>query len=224
MITNAEIQQVSASHVILKDGRQFPFRYSMILPNFQGADFIRRQSGLGEASGFIPVTQTFRHLDFPSIYALGVSVALENPERTPIPIGLPKSGEMTEAMGVAVAHNIAVELGAIRSTLQTPTLEALCFAEFGETGIAYVAAPVLPDPITGKRRYAYAVQGPWVNWVKAAFERYFMTKMRIGLGLPWFENLGLKLLFGLSLLKPIEGSSDPPNRVRQDRGSGSFLR
>jgi sulfide:quinone oxidoreductase len=40
-----------------------------------------------------------------------------------------------------------------------------------------------------------------VNWVKAAFEKYFLLKMKLGLGLPWFEILGLRLLFGLSLLK-----------------------
>ncbi len=223
IINNAAIQQVDSDQVTLANGRQLPMRYSMILPAFQGVDFVRQQAGLGNSKGFIPVTETFRHPKFHSIYALGVSVALEQPEKTVVPISLPKSGEMTEAMGVAVAHNIAVELEAIRSPLQTPTLEALCFAEFGETGIAYIAAPVLPDPNTGKRRYSYAVQGAWVNGVKAAFEWYFLIKMRMGLGLPWFENLGLKLLFGLSLLKPIEGSSDPPNRVRQDRGSGSFL-
>ncbi|WP_298613111.1 hypothetical protein [uncultured Thermosynechococcus sp.] len=48
-----------------------------------------------------------------------------------------------------------------------PTLDALCFADFGDTGIAYIAAP------QGKyRRLAYAIQGKWVSWVKAGFERY----------------------------------------------------
>ncbi|MBD3560638.1 sulfide:quinone reductase, partial [Planktothrix sp. FACHB-1355] len=44
-------------------------------------------------------------------------------------------------------------------------------------------------------------QGRWVNWVKAAFEKYFLLKMKLGWGLPWFEILGLRILFGLSLLK-----------------------
>ncbi|MFM6741956.1 MAG: hypothetical protein ACKPJL_10985, partial [Microcystis panniformis] len=79
-----------------------------------------------------------------------------------------------------------------------PTLEALCFAEFGDTGIAYIAAPVLADPLTGKRRYSYAVRGIWVTWVKAAFEEYFLQKLRWGMGVPWFERWGLRLLFGLS--------------------------
>ena len=145
---------------------------------------------------------TQREPDFSNICAAGVSVKLAQPDQTRVPIGLPKSGQMAEAMATAVAHNIAVELGAIQDSLKVPTLEALCFAEFGDTGIAYIAAPVLPDPKTGRRKHSYAVRGPWVVWVKAAFEEYFMVKMRTGVGMPWFENLGLRILFGLQMLKP----------------------
>lgn len=207
-IPNARITHIDAKTITLADGRQFPFKYSMILPSFRGVKFLREVPGLTTEKGFIPVLPSQRHPDFTSIYALGVGVHLEQPEQTLVPIGLPKSGEMTEAMGVAVAHNIAVELGAIKSPLTKPTLEALCFAEYGNTGIAYIAAPVLPDPITGKRRYSYAAKGRWVNWVKAAFEEYFLLKMRWGLGMPWFEKLGLRLLFGLSMLKSLKPSGE----------------
>lgn len=207
-IANAKIDYIDAQKITLTDGRQFPFKYAMILPSFRGVTFLQKVPGLTDEKGFIRVLSSQRHQDFPSIYALGVSVHLEQPESTPIPIGLPKSGQMTEAMGVAVAHNIAVELGAIQSPLTSPTLEALCFAEFGNTGIAYIAAPVLPDPTTGKRRYSYAVRGRWVNWVKAAFEKYFLLKMQWGLGMPWFEKLGLRLGFGLSVLKSLGANAD----------------
>ncbi|VEP13068.1 Sulfide-quinone reductase [Hyella patelloides LEGE 07179] len=203
-IANTRITHIDAQNISLADGRQFPFKYAMILPSFRGVEFLREVPELTNEKGFIPVLPSQRHPDFPAIYALGVGVHLEQPEKTPVSIGLPKSGQMTEAMGVAVAHNIAVELGAIRSPLTKPTLEALCFAEYGNTGIAYIAAPVLPDPVTGKRRYSYAVRGRWVNWVKAAFEEYFLLKMRFGLGMPWFEKLGLRLLFGLSMLKSLK--------------------
>ena len=203
-IANVQITQIDAQNITLTDGRQFSFKYAMILPSFHGVEFLREVPGLTNEKGFIPILPSQRHPDFPSIYALGVGVHLEQPDKTLVPIGLPKSGQMTEAMGAAVAHNIAVELGAIKSPLTKPTLEALCFAEYGNTGIAYIAAPVLPDPITGKRRYSYAVRGRWVNWVKAVFEEYFLLKMRWGLGMPWFEKLGLRLLFGLSMLKSLK--------------------
>lgn len=199
---NRAITAVNEEIITLDNGQPLPFKYSMILPAFRGAKFIQAVPGLADAKGFIPILPTQRHPDFPNIYAAGVSIKLAQPDQTRVPIGLPKSGQMAEAMATAVAHNIAVELGAIQDSLQVPTLDALCFAEFGNTGIAYIAAPVLPDPETGKRKRSYAVRGPWVVWVKAAFEEYFMVKMRTGVGMPWFEKLGLRVLFGLQMLKP----------------------
>ena len=208
VIDNAAIASVAPDEMTLADGRTLPFKYAMVLPSFQGVKFVGDVPGLGNEKRFIPIQPTGKHQTLPNIYGLGVSVDLQQPEKTPIAIGLPKSGQMTEAMAVAVAHNIAVELGEIRAPLQKPTLEALCFAEFGNTGIAYIAAPVIPDPLSGKRRYSYAVQGRWVAWTKAAFEEYFMAKMRFGLGMPWFEKLGLRALFGLDIVKSLPNPDD----------------
>ncbi|NJL45816.1 MAG: FAD-dependent oxidoreductase [Leptolyngbyaceae cyanobacterium SM2_3_12] len=216
VIDNAAITQVEAHQITLADGRQLPFSYAMVLPAFRGAKFVRDVPGLGDEKGFIPVLPTQRHPDFPEIYAAGVSIKLAQPDQTPVPIGLPKSGQMAEAMAAAAAHNIAVDLGAIPGPLQVPTLEALCFAEFGDTGIAYIAAPVLPDPETGKRKQSFAARGPWVVWVKAAFEEYFMAKMRFGVGLPWYERLGLRSLFGLQLL---QASPSAPTTVKTHASS-----
>jgi len=200
-VTNARIVAVHPDRVELADGRVFPFGYSMILPAFRGAEFVR-VSGLGNEKGFLPTLPTLQHPQYPEIYGVGVSVHLDQPDQTLVPIGLPKSGQMTEAMAMVAAHNIAVALGAVQAPPHVPTLEALCFADYGGTGIAYIAAPVLPDPMTGQRRYSYAAAGRWVTWAKAAFEHYFMIKMRLGLGLPWFEKLGIRLLFGLALSQP----------------------
>ncbi len=209
VIDNMRITGVEPDRVLLENGRTVPFGYAMILPSFRGVSFIRDCPGLGDEKGFIPVQATLRHPLYANVYAAGVSIKLAQPDRTPIPIGLPKSGQMTEAMATAAAHNIAVEMGALKGPLQVPTLEALCFAEFGDTGIAYIAAPVVPDPATGLRRSSYAVRGPWVVWAKAAFEEYFMLKMRYGAGMPWFERLGLRALFKLRLFKPAPPQKAP---------------
>jgi sulfide:quinone oxidoreductase len=206
VVDNAVIQSVTPEAVVLADGHAVPFQYAMILPAFRGVSFVRQVPGLSDEKGFIPILPTQRHPEFDRIYAVGVSIQLPQPDITPVPIGMPKSGQMTEAMATAAAHNIAVDLGAVQAPQQIPTLDALCFAEFGETGIAYIAAPVIPDPKTGQRRSAYAIQGPWIVWAKAAFEEYFMVKMRQGVGMPWFEKLGLRALFGLTILKPVPPS------------------
>lgn len=202
-IANMTITAVEPERMILADGRVLPFSYAMVLPTFRGVLFVRNLPGLADERGFIPVLPTQRHPHHERIYAVGVSVKLPQPDQMEIPIGLPKSGQMTEAMATAAAHNIAVELGVLRTPLQSPTLDALCFAEFGNTGIAYIAAPVLPDPAMGKRRASYAARGPWVVWAKVAFEEYFMVKMRWGVGMPWLEKLGLRALFNLKLFKAV---------------------
>ncbi len=207
LIENAEIAEIFPEKMTLADGRILPFQYSMVVPPFQGVAFLRSVKGLTDEKGFVPILPTCQHPNFPSIYSLGVAVQLTQPEQTPIPIGVPKTGQMTEAMGMAVAHNIARELGVIEAAPVTPTLEAICMADFGATGLIFIAAPVLPDPITGKRRSSVAKRGRWVSWIKIAFEKFFLIKMRLGMSVPWFERWGLRV-FGLSLVEPI------PNRIK----------
>ncbi|HEY9607073.1 MAG TPA: FAD-dependent oxidoreductase [Allocoleopsis sp.] len=203
LIENVAVTQIQPQSMQLSGDRILPFAYSMLLSPFRGAQFLRDVPGLTDAQGFLPVLPTYQHPRFPSIYSIGIAVQLKPPAVTPIPLGVPKTGQMTEAMGMAVAHNIAIELGAISAQPVTPTLDAICLSDFGDTGIAFIANPVLPDPVTGTRKRAIALRGRWVSWIKAAFEKFFLAKMRWGLAVPWFERLGLRLL-GLSLVKPIE--------------------
>ena len=217
LIENAAITEIGSDRIVLADGRTLPFKYAMLLPPFCGAKFLRDVPGLTDAKGFLPVLPTYQHPDFPSIYSLGVTVQLAPPEPTPIPIGVPKTGQMTESMGMAVAHNLARELGAIKAAPVTATLEAICMADFGDTGILFVANPVLPDPVTGQRRGAFAAQGWWVSWIKTAFEKFFLTKMRWGMSIPWFERWGLQLL-GLSLTEPIPASREQNLEMKKTDG------
>jgi sulfide:quinone oxidoreductase len=203
VIENADIVKVEPDQVILADGQQIPFKYSMILPAFRGAKFLQDLPQIATAKGFIPVLSTYRHSQIKNIYALGVSVHLDQPDQTKVPIGLPKSGAMTEAMATAVAHNIAVDLGVLNVPKQTPTLESVCLAEYGDTGIVYVAIPVIPNPLTNTRRNSYALKGSWVNTGKAILEYYFLLKMKYGLGMPWFERLGLRILFQVNITESL---------------------
>lgn len=207
LIENAAITEITADRMQLAAGQVLPFRYAMLLPPFRGPRFLRDAAGVSDRDGFVPVLPTYQHPDFDSLYSVGVITQLAPPEPTPIPIGVPKTGQMTEAMGMAVAHNIAIQLGAIAAAPVKPTLEAICFADFGDTGIVFLASPVLPVPELGRRRRAIALKGRWVSWAKAAFERYFLAKMRFGAAVPWFERLGLRGV-GLSLVEPIPFEQD----------------
>ncbi|NJO72630.1 MAG: FAD-dependent oxidoreductase [Leptolyngbyaceae cyanobacterium RM1_406_9] len=212
VIENVAIAAIEPDHILLSNGRTLPFAYSMLLPPFRGPRFLRDVTGLTDQRGLMPILPTYQHPNYPSIYSVGVVVQLPVPEPTPLPVGVPKTGQMTEAMGMAVAHNIAIALGVLSTQPVTPTLEAICFADFGDTGILFLADPVLPDPATGNRNRAIAIRGAWVGWMKTAFEKYFLMKMRLGTAVPWFERLALRSV-GLSLVEPI--AAEPGYNLKQ---------
>ncbi|GAB4330938.1 MAG: FAD-dependent oxidoreductase [Leptolyngbyaceae cyanobacterium] len=207
VIDNVAISQIEPDTIHLADGRSLPFKYAMILPPFRGPRFLREAPGLTDAKGFVPVLPTYRHPEFDSVYSVGVITQLKPIEATPIPIGVPKVGQMTEEMVMAAAHNIALDLGVISGQPIKPTLQAICFADFGDSGALFLADPLLPDA-AGHRRRAFTTKGIWVSWMKTAFEKYFMDKMRVGWTMPWFERAGLRAI-GLPLVEPIALSPEP---------------
>jgi sulfide:quinone oxidoreductase len=76
-----------------------------------------------------------------------------------------------------------------RPVEKVPTLSASCLADTGDTGIAFVAVPQVPP-----RNITWARAGRWVHLAKAAFESYFLRKMRIGNSEPVYERWLLKRL------------------------------
>lgn len=205
LMENTAISHFEPDAVHLANGQRIPAKFVMVLPPFRGPRFLREAPGLTDAKGFIPVLPTYRHPEFESIYAVGVITQLKAMEQTPIPTGAPKVGLMSEEMALAVAHNIALELGATSGPQLRPTLQAVCFADFGDTGALFLADPLLPDEM-GHRHRALTYNGIWVAWMKAGFETYFLTKMRLGWTIPRFERWGFRAI-GLPLVEPIAAAA-----------------
>jgi hypothetical protein len=107
-----------------------PFAYStetsdgsstIVVPPFTGVDAVRGVDGLGNAAGFIPVDDEFRHPQFKDIYSAGVAVGTAPPGPTAVPAGVPKTGHMSETMAKVAARNIAADLrGGERSACPCP--------------------------------------------------------------------------------------------------------
>ena len=207
LMENTAISHFESDAVHLVDGRVIPSKFTMVLPPFRGPKFLREAVGLTDAKGFVPVLPTYRHPEFPSIYSVGVVTQLKAVEQTPIPTGAPKVGLMSEEMALAVAQNIALELGVITGNQCRPTLQAICFADFGNTGALFLADPLLPNA-AGERKRAFIYHGFLVPWIKAGFEKYFLTKMYFGWTIPWFEKIGFKAI-GLPLVVPIIPTPEP---------------
>jgi sulfide:quinone oxidoreductase len=202
-ICNAKVSKVEAGklHVVEhdEDGKPrkehtLPFSYSMMLPAFKGIDAVAGIEGLTNPRGFILIDQHQRNPKYRNIYAVGVCVAIPPVEATPVPTGAPKTGYMIESMVSAAVHNIRAELNG-REPYEKATWNAVCLADLGDTGIAFVALPQIPP-----RNVNWFSEGKWVHLAKVAFEKYFIRKMKRGTSEPYYEKFIMSAL-GIAKLK-----------------------
>ena len=173
---------------------EIPFQLSMMLPAFKGVDAVAAVPGLCNPRGFVLIDEHQRSKAWPNIFAAGVCVAIPPVEVTPVPTGAPKTGYMIETMVTAITHNIADELAG-RPVQAKATWNAICLADMGDTGAAFVALPQIPP-----RNVNWFKKGKWVHLAKIAFEKYFIRKMKTGNSEPVYEKYVLKLL-GIVRLK-----------------------
>lgn len=203
-ICNAKVDSVEAGlmHVteFNEDGsekkkHELPFKYSMMLPAFRGVPATRGHEGLTNPRGFVIVDKHQRNPTFPNIFAVGVCIAIPPYEATAVPVGVPKTGLMIESMVTAAVENIgALTLG--NEPQKEPTWNALCLADFGDKGAAFIAKPQIPP-----RNLNWAGEGKWVHYAKVAFERYFMRKIRKGQTVPFYEDIVMSHVLKLTHLK-----------------------
>ena len=158
----------------VKKEHELPFKYSMMLPAFKGVDAVAAVEGLCNPRGFVLIDEFQRSKKYRNIYSAGVCVAIPPVEATPVPTGAPKTGYMIETMVTAIAHNIAADIAGQPATTKA-TWNAICLADMGDTGAAFVALPQIPP-----RNVNWFKKGKWVHLAKIAFEKYFMYKMKNG--------------------------------------------
>ena len=202
-ICNAKVTKVEAGKMFVAEHddrgevikeHELPFAYSMMLPAFKGIDAVFGVEGLTNPRGFVTIDAFQRNPKFPNVYAVGVCVAIPPVEATPVPTGTPKTGYMIESMATATVHNIRAVLDG-REPTEKATWNAICLADFGDTGAAFVALPQIPP-----RNVNWFKEGKWVHLAKVGFEKYFMRKMKIGTTEPLYEKYVLGLM-GLKKLK-----------------------
>ena len=207
-ITNAKIDKVTNKTVevteINEDGsvkktHSLPQKFAAFIPGFRGVDCLKDEDGkwiegLTNPRGFVLVDKFQRNPTYKNIFAVGVCVAIPPFETTPVPVGVPKTGYMIESMVTATTHNIK-ELMDGREPSHLPTWNAVCLADFGDNGVAFVALPQIPP-----RNVNWSSQGYWVHLAKIGFEKYFLRKVRIGSSEPGYEKIVMKAL-GIARIK-----------------------
>jgi sulfide:quinone oxidoreductase len=201
-ITNAKVASVAAGEMKViehdDDGKPkkehaVPFKYSMVIPAFKGVDAVAGVPELCNPRGFVVIDAYQRSKKYQNIFSAGVCVAIPPVEPTPVPTGAPKTGYMIESMVSAICENIAAELQG-KPAAARATWNAICLADFGDTGAAFVALPEIPP-----RNVTWARVGKWVHLAKVAFEKYFLRKVRTGSVTPVYEKYVLKALGIVSL-------------------------
>jgi sulfide:quinone oxidoreductase len=194
-ITNASIKEVQPGRLLLEDGQELPFRYAVVIPSFVGVDAVAGTPGLCNPKGFVNIDAYQANPTYRNIYAVGVCVAIQPVEQTPVPTGAPKTGYMIESMVSAAVHNIKADLEN-NPKRETPTWNAICLADMGDTGMAFVALPQMAP-----RDVTWAKKGKWVHLAKIALEKYFLQKMKLGISEPFFERAILRAM-GIGKLEP----------------------
>jgi sulfide:quinone oxidoreductase len=208
-LVNSKVSEVGdgAMTVVEHDGkgqpgesRELPFKFAMLLPAFKGVDAVAAVEGLCNPRGFVIVDKHQRSPKYPKIFAAGVCVAIPPVEATPVPTGAPKTGFMIESMVTTIVRNIQAELKGEAADFEG-TWNAVCLADMGDTGVAFVALPQIPP-----RNVTWSKKGRWVHLAKVGFEKYFLHKMRAGTSEPIYEKYVLGAL-GIERLKDAKRSS-----------------
>lgn len=194
-ITNARIDGVNADSMAVtevngdgsdKHRHQLEFRHAMILPAFTGIDAFKDIDGLVNPRGFVVTDEFQRNPTHHNIYAVGVCIAIPPVGSTPLPVGVPKTGFMIESMVTATSENIRQAMAG-KEPSHRATWNAVCLADFGDSGVAFVASPQIPP-----RNINWAAKGKWVHLAKIAFEKYFLRKVRQGRNEPFYEKQIMK--------------------------------
>ncbi len=214
-ITNARLASVDATEMTVEemteDGaavkktHRLPFVFSMLLPAFRGVEAIRGLDGLVNPRGFVLVDEHQQNRKYPEIFAVGVCVAIPPMGPTAVPCGVPKTGFMIESMVTATATNIA-RLVAGQKPNARGSWNAVCLADFGDGGVAFVAQPQIPP-----RNVNWSSSGLWVHAAKIGFEKYFLRKIRTGVSETFWEKIALRTL-GIEKLKAVV--TDPAGEDR----------
>jgi sulfide:quinone oxidoreductase len=179
--------ELDAAGQVVKD-HELPFKLSMMLPAFKGVEPVAAVTEMCNPRGFVLIDEQQRSKKYRNIFSAGVCVAIPPVVVTRVATGAPKTGYMIETMVGAIVQNIAAELAGKPATA-TATWNAICLADMGDTGAAFVALPQIPP-----RNVNWFKKGKWVHLAKIAFEKYFLRKMKTGNSEPVYEKYVLKAL------------------------------
>ena len=177
--TEVGVQEVFEDKVLLTTGEELPSKFTMLMPPFIGVDFVKNSPELeATQAGYIPVTDDYRHVSIPNVWAAGIAVDVKLPFKPgKVPFSGPKTGYPSDETGKIVAENISriIKGKAELKKKAWGKIPGICVMDAGKKEVI-----ILSDTLFKPRKFAVMIPNVIYDFSKVLFEKYFLWKTRHG--------------------------------------------